>query len=185
MKKHRPPAKRRSCGGEPPSNCPHLGASQWATPCTWGKWSCGGERKGREKSEEERSNLTSFMTNDQSFGHPNLRRFFLTPLRFVSIRDSAVCQLTTNFDLKVTLLWQAFLSVCVIEFYCSVADYFCQSVDRISVIRISADFSAIRTVREHTWFSCVPVGNQISLQLILWHDFHRMGPGTGRSLRYS
>ena len=29
------------------------------------------------------------------------------------------------------------LSVCVIEFYCSVAVYFCQSADRISAIRIS------------------------------------------------
>jgi hypothetical protein len=49
-------------------------------------------------------------------GHPNLRRFFLTPLRFVSIRDSAVCQLTTNFDLEVMLPWQAFCPYASLSF---------------------------------------------------------------------
>ena len=43
-------------------------------------------------------------------------QIFLTPLRFVSIRDSAVCQLTTNFDLEVMLPWQAFCPYASLSF---------------------------------------------------------------------
>ena len=70
--------------------------------CMAREWSCRGSRHGRFCGLH--------------FGHPNLRRFFLTPLRFVSIRDSAVCQLTTNFDLKVMLPWQAFCPYASLSF---------------------------------------------------------------------
>jgi len=66
------------------------------------EWSCRGSRHGRFCGLH--------------FGHPNLRRFFLTPLRFVSIRDSAVGQLATNFDPKVMLPWQAFCPYASLSF---------------------------------------------------------------------
>ena len=82
-------------------------------------------------------------------------QIFLTPLRFVSIRDSAVCQLTANFDLKVMLLWQAFCPYASLSFTVrSFVDF-----DNLPIALRSSEssqtFLDAPTVREHTCFRSV------------------------------